>query len=118
VIAEDDGEAKLVRCIAGRIFDVAVDLRSGSPTHGRHISVELSAERGNALYLPRGVAHGFVTLVDNSDLLYQFSRPYRPGVETGVRWDDPTLAIEWPVTPEVISDRDRALSLLAESGFA
>lgn len=118
VIPEVEGETKLVRCIRGRVFDVAVDLRPGSLTHGRYISTELSAERGNALFLPRGVAHGFITLEDNSDLLYQFSQPYRAGVEAGVRWDDPMLAVEWPLTPLVISERDLSLPLLAESVFA
>lgn len=118
VIPEAEGEAKLVRCIRGRVFDVAVDVRPGSATHGRHVSTELSAERGNALFLPRGVAHGFIALEDDSDLLYQFSQPYRPGVETGVRWDDPALAIEWPLAPQVISERDLSLPLLADSVFA
>lgn len=118
VIPEQDGEAKLVRCISGRVFDVAVDLRPGSPTRTQHFTIELSAGRGNALFLPRGVAHGFITLEDGSDLLYQFSREHRPGVELGLRWDDPALGIAWPITPSVISDRDRGLPLLHESAFA
>jgi dTDP-4-dehydrorhamnose 3,5-epimerase len=118
VIPEAEGEAKLVRCIRGRVFDVAVDIRPGSPTHGRHIAAELSAERGNALFLPRGVAHGFITLENDCDLLYQFSRSHRPGVELGLRWNDPALAIAWPLTPQVISERDLSLPLLAESTFA
>lgn len=111
-IPEDHGEAKLVRCIAGRIYDVAVDLRPASPTHLQHVSIELDADRGAALYLPRGVAHGFITLEDGCDVLYQFSKAHRPGVEMGVRWDDPDLSIDWPVQPVVLSDRDRALPLV------
>jgi dTDP-4-dehydrorhamnose 3,5-epimerase len=113
-IPEELGEAKLVRCIRGRIFDVAVDVRLGSPTYGGHFAIELTADRQNALYLPRGVAHGFMTIEDDCEVLYQFSEPYRPGVELGVRWDDPDIAIEWPLEPEVISSRDRTLPLLAE----
>lgn len=113
-IPENQGEAKLVRCVAGRIFDVAVDLRTGSPTYLQHVSVELDADSGIALYLPRGVAHGFVTLQDSCDLLYQFSQAHRPGLEKGVRWDDPELAIPWPLQPTVVSDRDRALPFVED----
>jgi dTDP-4-dehydrorhamnose 3,5-epimerase len=113
-IEEDVGEAKLVRCIRGAIFDVAVDLRRGSSTFGRHVTIYLHAEAGNAIYLPRGVAHGFVTLEDESDLLYQFSQPHRAGLEKGVRWNDPNIGIKWPLAPVVLSDRDRTLPFLAE----
>lgn len=113
-IPEGHGEAKLVRCISGRIFDVAVDLRPASPTYLRHVSVELDAELGGALYLPRGVAHGFITLEDGCDVLYQFSREHRPGVEKGVRWDDPDLAIDWPMKPTILSDRDSALPFVKD----
>ena len=113
-IDELEGEAKLVRCIRGRIFDVAVDLRPGSPTFARHITAELSAEEGNALHLPRGVAHGFLTLKDDCDIFYQFSQPHRAGLEKGVRWDDPQIGIAWPLAPAVLSERDRALPLLSE----
>ncbi len=112
-IPEEDGEAKFVRCIRGRIFDVAVDLRPQSPTYRQHISRMLDADRGNALYLPRGVAHGFVTLQADSDIFYQFSRPHRPGIECGIRWDDPAIGIDWPVAPEVISQKDRDLPYLS-----
>jgi dTDP-4-dehydrorhamnose 3,5-epimerase len=113
-IPENQGEAKLVRCVAGRIFDVAVDLRTRSPTYLQHVSVELDADSSIALYLPRGVAHGFVTLQDSCDLLYQFSQAHRPGLEKGVRWDDPELAIPWPLQPTVVSDRDRALPFVED----
>lgn len=113
-IDEEVGEAKLVRCMRGAIFDVAVDLRRESPTFGHHVAVELNAEAGRALFLARGVAHGFITLEDDSDLLYQFSQSHRTGLEKGVRWNDPVIGIKWPLDPIVISDRDRALPFLTE----
>ena len=102
------GEIKLVRCVRGRIFDVAVDLRPDSPTHRRWIAAELSAENGRALFVPEGVAHGFLTLEADSDVLYQIAPRYEPGHETGVRWDDPAFAIDWPAPPQLISPRDAA----------
>ena len=102
------GEVKLVRCVRGRIFDVAVDLRPDSATHRRWTAAELSAETGRALLIPEGVAHGFLTLEPDSDVLYQISPAYRPGHETGVRWDDPAFGVAWPARPEVISPRDAA----------
>lgn len=113
-IEEEAGEAKLIRCIRGAIFDVAVDLRRESSTFGHHVAVELNADVGNAIYLPRGVAHGFITLEDGCNLLYQFSQPHRVELEKGIRWDDPDIGIEWPLAPVVISDRDRALPALAD----
>lgn len=113
-IPEDHGEAKLVQCIRGRVFDVAVDVRPGSPTFGRHTALELDAHRLNAFYLARGIAHGFVTLEADCEILYHFSQPHRPRIERGVRWDDPAIAIDWPLEPAVISDRDRTLPLLTE----
>lgn len=100
------GEVKLVRCVRGRIFDVAVDLRTGSPTHRQWTATELSAENGRALLVPEGVAHGFLTLEPDSDVLYQIAPAYQPGREAGVRWDDPAFAIAWPAEPRVISPRD------------
>jgi dTDP-4-dehydrorhamnose 3,5-epimerase len=99
-------ETKLVRCVRGRIFDVAVDLRPDSPTHRRWLGVELSAENLRALFLPEGVAHGFLTLAPDSDVLYQIAPKYEPGHEAGVRWDDPAFAIAWPEPPALISPRD------------
>lgn len=113
-IAAAPGETKLVRCVRGRVFDVAVDVRRQSRTFGEHVSIELSAERPNALYIPKGVAHGFLTLEPDSDILYQFSQPYRAGVDAGVRWNDPTINIHWPREPAVLSERDRALPWLAD----
>jgi len=102
-------EAKLVRCTRGAIFDVAVDLRPGSPTHGRWFGAELDAESGRALYIPEGCAHGFQTLVPDTDVFYAISAPYAPDAAAGVRWDDPAFGIEWPEADlRVINERDRA----------
>jgi len=101
-------EVKLVRCVRGRIFDVAVDLRHGSPTFRRWTATELSAQNARALLVPEGVAHGFLTLEADSDVLYQISPAYNPGHEAGVRWDDPAFAVAWPAAPAVISPRDAA----------
>ena len=101
-------EAKLVRCTSGAIFDVIVDLRPESPTYAEWLGVELDASRGNALYVPKGFAHGFQTLVDATEVLYMISDPYVPEAASGVRWDDPAFGIEWPETDaRTISDRDR-----------
>jgi dTDP-4-dehydrorhamnose 3,5-epimerase len=108
--ADPHGESKLVRCVRGRIFDVAVDLRPGSPARGRWHGVELSAEAGNALYIPAGLAHGFQTLTDDCEVLYQMGHRYVPEAARGVRFDDPAFGIEWP-EPEgelVISEKDRS----------
>ena len=101
-------ESKLVRVIQGRAWDVVVDLRPG-PTQGQWIAEELSAEGLNALYLPEGVAHGFLTLEADTHILYQMGRDYVPGQADGVRWDDPYLDIDWPRSPEpdTLSDQDR-----------
>jgi dTDP-4-dehydrorhamnose 3,5-epimerase len=99
-------ETKLVRCIRGRIFDVAVDLRPDSPTYLRWTGTELTAENARALLVPEGVAHGFLTLEPDSDVLYQIAPMHQPGHEAGVRWDDPAFAIAWPARPAVISPRD------------
>lgn len=100
-------EVKLVRVVRGRVFDVAVDLRADSPTHRRWTAVELCAETMTALLIPEGVAHGFLTLEADTDVLYQIAPAYRPGHEAGVRWDDPAFGIDWPAVPALISDRDR-----------
>jgi dTDP-4-dehydrorhamnose 3,5-epimerase len=103
-------EAKLVRCVAGSVYDVVVDLRAGSATQFEWLAVELSAARRNALYIPPGLAHGFVTLEGGSELEYLISAPYAPSAAVGVRWDDPVFGIEWPLEPQVISERDAAFS--------
>jgi dTDP-4-dehydrorhamnose 3,5-epimerase len=108
--AEPHAETKLVRCIRGAIFDVAVDLRPESPTYRRWHSVELSSTNRRMLYIPRGLAHGFQTLTDDCELLYLMGRDYVPGAGRGVRWDDPAFAIDWPAVAgeRTISEQDRA----------
>jgi dTDP-4-dehydrorhamnose 3,5-epimerase len=105
-------EIRLVSCVRGRVWDVAVDLRSGSATWGRWQAFELSAEQGNSLLIPPGCAHGFQVLEPDSELLYLHAAPYQPHNETGVRFDDPQLAVAWPMEPRLLSERDRALPLL------
>lgn len=99
-------EVKLVRAVRGRIFDVAVDLRPGSPTHRKWTAAELSADNARALLIPEGIAHGFLTLEPDTDVLYQISPRFEPGHEAGVRWDDPAFGVAWPARPQVISERD------------
>jgi len=108
-------ETKLVRCTSGSVYDVVADLRPDSPTSRGWHGVELSAENRLALYVPAGCAHGYLTLEDDTELLYQISRPYMPDAATGVRWDDPTLGIHWPASPRVISPRDASLPYLPAS---
>lgn len=103
-------EAKIVRCVRGAVFDVLVDLRPESPTLGRWAAEVLTPDNGLALYVPEGFAHGFQTLVDDSDLLYQMSAMFKPGLGQGVRWNDPALGIDWPSLDPVISDRDASYS--------
>jgi dTDP-4-dehydrorhamnose 3,5-epimerase len=107
--AEPHPETKLIRCIRGCIFDVIVDLRSGSPTFAHWAGIELSDENTLAIYVPEGVAHGFETLDSNCDVLYQMSELYHPGLARGIRWDDPSVRIKWPIEPLVISAKDSAL---------
>jgi len=106
-------EAKLVRCTRGAIWDVIIDLREGSPTRWKPFSNELTADNRRALYVPRGFAHGFQTLADDSEVLYQISEFYHPECSRGLRWDDPALGIRWPLPDPVVSARDRAYPLLA-----
>ncbi|GBD43047.1 dTDP-4-dehydrorhamnose 3,5-epimerase [bacterium HR40] len=101
-------ETKLVRCLAGAILDVVLDLRPHSPTFGRHMAVELEGGAPRAVLVPPGCAHGFLTLTDDTLVLYFVSARYDPARERGVRFDDPTFAIRWPFPPEVVSDRDLA----------
>ena len=100
------GEAKLVQCVRGRIFDVAVDLRSDSPSFGNWAGLELSADGDQLFYIPSGCAHGFLTLEPETDVLYYMGAPFVPGAGAGVRWDDPAFAVAWPAKPLVISERD------------
>jgi dTDP-4-dehydrorhamnose 3,5-epimerase len=111
---EPHGETKLVRCSAGRIFDVAVDVRPGSATFGRWFGLELDARSYTALLIPPGVAHGFITLEARSEITYAMSAFHVPAVSAGFRWDDPDVGIEWPRSPTVMSQRDRELPLLGD----
>ena len=104
-------EQKLVRCLRGAVHDVAVDLRPGSPTFHQHVAVVLDAAAGNALFIPRGCAHGFLSLTDDALVEYLIDAPYAAALARGARWDDPAFGIAWPAAPAVISDRDRAWPL-------
>ncbi|MDP9347340.1 MAG: dTDP-4-dehydrorhamnose 3,5-epimerase [Actinomycetota bacterium] len=109
--AAPHGETKLVRCASGSIFDVAVDLRPDAPTYCRWFGAELSADSGRMLFIPERVAHGFQTLADDTQVLYQMGHEYVPGAERGVRWDDPAFGIAWPEPASgrrIIAERDAA----------
>jgi dTDP-4-dehydrorhamnose 3,5-epimerase len=110
-------EAKLVHCIFGRIYDVALDLRSGSPTYGCFHATELSAGEGRMLYIPEGCAHAFQTLEHNSAVIYYISTFYHAAATRGVRWNDPAIGVPWPLEVTMISEQDRGLPLLAEFGM-
>jgi dTDP-4-dehydrorhamnose 3,5-epimerase len=110
-------ETKLVRCVAGAFYDVIVDMREDSPTYFQHFGVELSAANRRALYVPALFAHGFQTLADDTEASYQVSAFFTPGVERGLRHDDPVLGITWPLATTVISDKDQSWPLL-DSGRA
>ena len=110
--AAPHSEAKLVRCLRGRVWDVAVDLRPGSPTRGHWYAVELSPEAANSMLIPEGCAHGFQVLEPGSELLYIHSGPWVPEAETGVRVDDPQLDISWPLPLLGLSERDLSLPIL------
>lgn len=112
--AEPWPEAKLVRCTSGAIWDVIVDLRSDSPTRGKYHAAELSASNRLAFWIPSGFAHGFQTLTDHAEVLYQISEGYRPEAAGGLLWNDDDLAIPWPLKVTMISDRDRNLPRFRE----
>ncbi len=110
------GQAKLVRVGAGSVLDVAVDIRAGSPSYGRHVAVVLSAAAGNQLFVPEGFAHGFCTLEPNTEVFYKVSRYYSAEHDRGLAWNDPALGIAWPVGDDsaLLSDKDRRQPVLAE----
>ncbi|HEY0630186.1 MAG TPA: dTDP-4-dehydrorhamnose 3,5-epimerase [Sphingomicrobium sp.] len=114
-------QAKLVRASRGAVYDVVVDIRAGSPTFGKWLSVVLSAERWNQLFVPEGFAHGFLTLEPDTEVQYKTSAPYAPQHDRAIRFDDPAIGIEWPIDGSeiILSDKDRAAPLLAEieTGF-
>ena len=113
----DLSQAKLVRVISGRVVDVAVDIRRSSPTFGRHIMVELSGDNKRQLFIPRGFAHGFAVLSPEAVFTYKVDNPYAPQQEAGIRWDDPELAIQWPIDPKDVltSDKDLRQPLLRDA---
>jgi dTDP-4-dehydrorhamnose 3,5-epimerase len=108
------GQAKLVRCMRGRIWDVAVDLRRGSPTFGQWEGHELDDERHRQLFVPKGFAHGFCVLSEIADVHYKLSAPYDPATEAGIAWNDPTVAVEWPISDPQVSERDATAPKLAD----
>lgn len=114
--AAPHGEAKLVRCIRGRVWDIALDLRPDSPTRYQWVAEELTAENGRALYIPPGCAHGFQTLADDSELLYCISEPFRPEAARGVAWHDPAFQLRLPLPVSVISARDQAYPACQDLG--
>lgn len=108
-------QSKLVRCTVGAIFDVAVDVRKGSPTYGKWHAEELTAENHRMLYVPEGFAHGYCTLTEVSEVLYKTSGEYRPDLERAVRWDDPAIGIRWPIAAPILSPKDAVASPLADA---
>lgn len=113
--AEPYAEAKMVRCTRGSVFDVMVDLRPDSPTHLQWVGVELSAENRRLMYVPKGFAHGFLTLTDSAEVMYPVTARYTPEAERGLRYDDPTLRIEWPAPVRTVSEKDQSWPLLYAS---
>jgi dTDP-4-dehydrorhamnose 3,5-epimerase len=111
-----DLEAKLVRCTRGAVYDVIVDLRPDSPSYRRWYGIELTADNRLSLYVPPLCAHGYLTLMDDTELLYHASAPYAPTSARGIRWDDPAISIAWPAPVILVSERDRTWPLLDSAG--
>ena len=112
---QPQGQGKLIWVVAGVVFDVAVDVRRGSPTFGQHAAVELSADNHHVVWIPAGFAHGFAVLSERADFMYACTDYYAPDCEHGIRWNDPAVGIDWPVDAPIISDRDRQAPLLADA---
>ncbi len=112
--AGPSAEEKFVCCVEGEVYDVCLDLRKDSPTYLNYCSAVLSGENGQAFYIPKGCAHGFVSLKDNSQLIYFMTSAYDPKSERGYRWNDPAFSIEWPLHPSVISPKDNAWPLIGD----
>lgn len=108
-------QGKLVHCVRGTIFDVAVDIRKGSPTFMRWVSAELSEDNNRMLYIPAGFAHGFLVMSDTADVIYKCTKEYSPSDDRGIRWNDPDIHVSWPVRDPVLSEKDRGLPLLRDS---
>ena len=107
-------QAKMLRCTKGKIFDVAVDIRKGSPQYGKWVGVELSSDNKKQLFIPRGFAHGFITLTDDVEVQYKADNYYAPDCDGNIRWDDPDIGVAWPLQPVILSDKDKAAPLLKE----
>lgn len=109
-------QAKLIRVLRGRILDVALDMRKGSPTFGRHVAIELDAEKMEQIFVPEGFAHGYLTLEPDVEIAYKVSAPYSPAHERGVRWNDPSLGVPWPIGGDeaILSAKDEKLPLFDE----
>lgn len=107
-------QGKLVQCLSGEIWDVAVDIRKESPTFGKWVAEHLSAENHHMLWLPPGFAHGFIVLSEEALVMYKVTAPYAPELDRGIRWDDPDLAIRWPISSPLVSPKDAALPSLRE----
>jgi dTDP-4-dehydrorhamnose 3,5-epimerase len=111
-------QGKLVQVIRGRVFDVAVDIRVGSPDFGRWVGHELSDDNHHQMWIPPGFAHGFRTLSETADLTYKCTETYRPDDDLGIIWDDPHIAIQWPIGEPLLSDKDKTLPTLSDAGNA
>ena len=107
-------QAKILRVTRGEVFDVAVDIRKGSPQYAQWVGVRLSADNKKQIYIPRGFAHGFITLTDDVEVQYKADNYYSPKHDGGIRWDDPAIGIEWPIQPVILSDKDKNAPTLAE----
>lgn len=113
---EPHGEALLVRCVRGEIFDVIVDLRRSSPSFGDYVSNILSAANNEMVHVPTGCAHGYAVLSDEAEVIYTMDSPYKPNFESGIRWDDPTVNIDWPIDDPLVSNTDSELQYLSDLG--